>query len=28
MLLFGVSTVMVFAVIQRLVETRYVDLEE
>ena len=28
MLLFGVSTVMVFAVIQRLVETRSVDLEE
>jgi len=28
MLLFGVSTVMVFAVIQRLLETRYVDLEE
>ena len=28
MLLFGVSTAMIFAVIQRLVETRYVDLKE
>ena len=28
MLLFGVSTAMVFAVIQRLVERRYVDLKE
>ena len=27
MLLFGVSTAMVFAVIQRLVETRFVDLK-
>jgi len=27
MLLFGVSTAMIFAVIQRLVETRYVDLK-
>jgi hypothetical protein len=26
MLLFGVSTAMIFAVIQRMVETRYVDL--
>ena len=28
MLLFGVSTAMIFAVIQRLIETRYVDLRE
>jgi len=28
MLLFGVSTAMVFAVIQRLVESRYVDLKD
>jgi len=28
MLLFGVSTAMIFAVIQRLVESRYVDLKE
>ena len=28
MLLFGVSTAMIFAVIQRMVETRYVDLKE
>jgi hypothetical protein len=28
MLLFGVSTAMIFAVIQRLVETRYVDLKK
>ena len=28
MLLFGVSTAMIFAVIQRLVEARYVDLKE
>ena len=28
MLLFGVSTAMIFAVIQRLVETHYVDLKE
>ena len=28
MLLFGVSTAVIFAVIQRLVETRYVDLKE
>ena len=27
MLLFGVSTAMIFAVVQRLVETRYVDLK-
>jgi hypothetical protein len=28
MLLFGVSTAMIFAVIQRLVEARYADLKE
>jgi Ion channel len=28
MLLFGVSTAMIFAVIQRLVETRFVDLKD
>jgi len=28
MLLFGVSTAMIFAVIQRLVETHYVDLKK
>jgi len=28
MLMFGVSTAMIFAVIQRLVETRFVDLKE
>jgi len=28
MLMFGVSTAMIFTVIQRLVETRYVDLRE
>jgi hypothetical protein len=28
MLLFGVSTAMIFALIQRLVETRFVDLKE
>jgi hypothetical protein len=28
MLLFGVSTAMIFAVIQRLVEARFVDLKE
>jgi hypothetical protein len=28
MLMFGVSTAMIFTVIQRLVEARYVDLRE
>jgi len=28
MLMFGVSTAMIFAVIQRLIETRYIDLKE
>jgi hypothetical protein len=28
MLLFGVSTAMIFAVIQRLIEERYSDLKE
>jgi hypothetical protein len=28
MLLFGVSTAMIFAVIERLVEARYTDLKE